>query len=75
MGPGPVEWLQYGVLGLVVLSLIIGWLVPGRIYDRAVKRAERLEEENERLRERMEERVIPLLTRVMDLLNRREPPR
>lgn len=72
MDQSVVEWLRFGVLGLVVLSMIVGWLVPGRIYDRAIQRAERLEEENQRLRERLEEQVIPLLTRVMDVLDRRE---
>lgn len=67
--PGVVEWLQYGVLGLVVVAIILGWLVPGRTYEREVKRADRLEEENERLREHNEQRVVPLLTRAMDLLD------
>lgn len=72
MDQSVVEWLRFGVLGLVVLSLIVGWLVPGRIHERTLQQLERLEEENARLRERLEEKVIPLVTRAIDVLDRRE---
>lgn len=64
------QWAQYGVLGLVVVALLMGWLVPGRYFDREVRRGDRLEAENERLRHQVEDRVIPLLTRAMDVLDR-----
>lgn len=67
---GPEGWMQYGVLGLLVVSIILGWLVPGRHHDRVSARADRLEEENDRLREHNEERVVPLLTRALEVLER-----
>lgn len=66
----PADWIQYGVLGLVLLSLIVGWLDLGRTTAREAKRADRLEEENARLRQHTEDQVIPLLVRAMDLLDR-----
>lgn len=67
---GMEVWLERGILGLVVLSLIMGWLTPGRQTDREAKRADRLEEENQRLRGLWEDRGIPLLTRAIDVLDR-----
>lgn len=66
------EWLQYGALGLIVVALIFGWLVPGRIYDRAVERADRLETENQQLRDRIENKVVPLVHDAITALARRD---
>lgn len=66
----PGDWLQFGAMGLVVLSVIVGWLTPGRQTEREQQRADRLEEENARLRQVAEDRTIPLLIRAMDVLER-----
>lgn len=63
-------WLQYGVLGLVLAAVVLGWLVPGPSHKRETERADRLEVELRTLRERTEERVIPLVTRALDLIER-----
>lgn len=68
--PGVGEWVERGVLGLVVVALIMGWLTPGRQTEREATRADRLEAENQRLRELNEDRTIPLLVRVVDVLDR-----
>ncbi len=67
---GLAEWLQFGVLGLVVMGMLVGWIVPGRVYDREQQRADRLEQENARLRHHNEDKIVPLLVRVMDVLDR-----
>lgn len=48
--------LSYGVLGIVVVCLITGLLVPGYLYKRT-------EAENDRLRKLIEDKVIPLVER------------
>lgn len=42
------QWVQYGVLGSVVVSLIVGWLWPKPPVDRII-------EENQALRRRLEQ--------------------
>lgn len=64
----PAAWLNYGVAGLVVISLVFGWLVPGRSHDREVARADRLEAELRRRDEYIAEQVVPALTRATDAL-------
>lgn len=64
----PADWLQFGVAGAVIVSIIVGWLTPGRQTEREQARADRLEEEVLRLMKHNEERVIPLLVRAMELL-------
>lgn len=63
-------WLNYGVPGLVVLAIILGWLVAGRTHDREVARADRLEAENARIHAHVTEQVIPLMTRAVLALER-----
>lgn len=64
------ELAQYGVLGIVVVAMLVGWLIPGPTHKRETERADRLETELRTLRERTEERVIPLVTRALDLIER-----
>lgn len=45
--------VQYGVLGLVVLAFITGWIVPG-------PQAKQLIEENKRLNQLIETRLLPM---------------
>lgn len=82
-GDSAVNWgnlAQYGVLGLVVLALIFGKIVPGYIYERKVAEYEAEKAENRRLEETVKEQVIPALLRstdmmaqVLNLLNELDP--
>lgn len=38
----PVEWLNFGTAGLVVVSFLLGWIWPKPAVDRLVKENERL---------------------------------
>lgn len=57
------SFLQYGVLGLVVVGFVTGWIVPGY-------HAKNLTQENARLTALFEERVIPLLEQSSTALDR-----
>lgn len=60
--------VQYGVLGLVVLALILGWLVPKWAYDAKEEENKRLRAENAELRQVYETKVIPALITFTELL-------
>lgn len=45
------QFLQYGILGLLVVAMLTGWLVPGYLYKQ-----ERTE--NDRLKRVIEERLV-----------------
>ena len=64
------RWVEFGIAGLVILSLMMGWLVPGKVYDKAVERGDRLEAENRQLRDRIEDKVVPLMHRAIDAIER-----
>jgi hypothetical protein len=66
-------WAQWGVLGVVIVALITGWLVPGRTHEREIARADRLEQENARLRDRVETKVLPLIHEAIHALQERDP--
>lgn len=44
----PVEFVQYGALGLIILGLLLGWLWAKPAVDRIIN-------ENERLRARLDQ--------------------
>lgn len=69
--PDPGPWLNYGVAGLVVLCLIMGWLVSGKAYAREAARADRLEAELDARNKYIAEKVVPLLTRAVIILDHR----
>lgn len=74
---GPIQWLNYGVLGLVVVSLLVGWFVPAKVHEREIARADRLEAELARRDAYIAEEVVPALTRATDALSsvsRRDGP-
>jgi hypothetical protein len=56
-------WLQYGVIGLVVLGFLTGKVRRGADYDQ-------VQAENARLRAVMEDRVLPALIRSNEVLGR-----
>lgn len=68
---GIVEWLNFGIGGLIIFALIMGWLVPGRTFDREAQRGDRLEEKLDVLNDHMAEKVIPLLGRAVEALEQR----
>ena len=49
-----IDWVQWGVLGAVVLAMLTGQLVPGYIYKDT-------KAEKDRLQKASEEKVIPAL--------------
>lgn len=63
------------VLAFVVLALIRGWIVPGGIYQRALKENDDLKAERRQDQALYTETVIPTLTRVADFLLRQERER
>lgn len=70
--PGtPFDWVQYGVLGLVLAALVFGKLIPGPTHDREVKRGDRLEDELRARNTYIADHVIPLLARTALVLERK----
>lgn len=63
-------WAELGVGGLLFVAFVVGWVVPGRVYDREAARADRLEEENGRIRDHVEQRIVPLVTQAIGVLER-----
>lgn len=41
----PVEWLQYGALGAVIVALLLGWLWAKPAVDRILRDNDRLQDE------------------------------
>lgn len=64
-GAAPVDptggLLSYGVLGIVVVCLITGVLVPGYLYKRS-------EAENDRLRKLIDDKVYPTVQQATDAI-------
>ena len=61
---------QYGILGLLVMALIFGKVVPGYVVDQKDKRIEKLEAKVESYETAMQERVLPALIKSTDTLAR-----
>lgn len=66
----PVEWFQYGVLGGVLVSLIIGWLWPKPPVDRIIEDKERLLEERSKKMDKLIAEVAELRRDVQRLTER-----
>lgn len=73
-GEGLAGWLNFGTAGLVVLSIIVGWLASGRELDRAVERGDRLEAKLQERDAFISEKLVPALTRATDALDDRIVP-
>lgn len=52
---------QYGILGIVLLLIIFGKLVPGYILERKDKEADLREQRVASLEEKIQERIIPAI--------------
>lgn len=63
-------WAELGVGGLLFVAFVVGWIVPGKLHEREVRRADRLEEENGRIRDTVETRIVPLVTEAIAVLER-----
>lgn len=64
-----LDFVQYGVLGLVIIALLVGWLwaKPAVLQiikdkERADERADRAESQRDELLKQYEEKVLPVLT-------------
>lgn len=67
-GAGPLEFVQYGVLGLVIVALLLGWLwakpaVDRLLQDRDLQRAdkEKAEAQRDALLKVYEDKIMPAL--------------
>lgn len=60
--PSPTEWLQFGVLGLVVVSLLLGWLWAKPAVDA-------LRADKDRLIAAQDKRIDSLTAEVRELRN------
>lgn len=59
-----VDFAQYGVLGLIVLAFIMGWIVPKPSHDALRADLDRREAQLQALISTYEKEVIPVLTEV-----------
>lgn len=57
----PLDFLQYGVLGLIIIALLLGWLWAKPAVDGLIKRAEQAERQRDDLLKVYEERIMPTL--------------
>jgi hypothetical protein len=57
----PVNFVQYGALGLVIASLLMGWLWAKPAVDRLLADKQKLEDRNDALVNTYETRVMPVL--------------
>lgn len=61
---GIFEYIQYGVLGLVVVGFLAGFIWAKPAVDRLIKDKESAEHQRDQLIETYEKQVIPLLQEV-----------
>lgn len=59
---------QYGVLGLLVLALIFGKVVPGYLVSQMTSRIDKLEAKLDAYEATMQERVLPALIKSTEVL-------
>lgn len=66
VGPDTLgEWVQWGVLGVILVAIVVGQLVPGYLYKELKGERDQLQTENKELFDRlllMQESVVPALT-------------
>ncbi|MCA1844466.1 MAG: hypothetical protein LC792_15010 [Actinobacteria bacterium] len=63
-------WAQYGVLGLLVVALVTGLVVPGPSYKEALRARDAAEERERRLRDTIEGQMLPLVHDMISLLEK-----
>lgn len=57
----PLEFVQYGVLGLVIAALLLGWLWAKPAVDRILIDKEKAEGQRDALLQVYEEKIMPAL--------------
>lgn len=62
----PADLLNYGAIGLVLVAILFGKLVPGYIYDRAVDDLTSCLEDTKKLRDSVTDKLIPALQKQVE---------
>lgn len=65
---GVVEYIQYGVLGLVVVGFLVGFIWARPAVNQLIKDKEAAERQRDQLIDTYEKKVIPLLQEVDEKL-------
>lgn len=65
---GFLDYLNLGVIVVVVVGLIKGWIVPKYVVDSIKEDRDNEKDEKDRLRERLDTEVFPQLWKTTDLL-------
>lgn len=74
-GPDLVaQWLQYGVLGAVLLALVLGWLWAKPAVDRIIKENEKLRDRLDKCEEERRQELRELRREVERLMGQRREP-
>lgn len=60
-GGSPLDFVQYGVLGLIIVALLLGWLWAKPAVDRLIVDKEKAEAQRDALMVTMQEKVLPVL--------------
>lgn len=68
----PLNWVQWGVLGLVVIGFLTGWIYPRSTIDRVERERERLLAERDKadaqrdaMAETFQKELLPVLTKFL----------
>jgi hypothetical protein len=70
-GSDPVEWVQYGAIGLVVVLILLGWLWPRPAVERLIKDNDRLRAERDVARQSRDDEMLVELRRMRSALEGR----
>lgn len=65
-----IQVAQYGVLGLIVIGFLVGWIWPKPSVDKLLADHSRLQVQVEELTRTYQAEVIPTLVRANDVLTR-----
>jgi len=70
-----IQFAQYGILGLILIAILTGYLWPKPPVERLQKDYDRLLQQYDELVSTYQREVIPMLARAADALTRRGPSR
>lgn len=65
-----LDFLNLGVLAVLVVAFIKGWVIPGFIYNKTEQEKDEKEEELAELRKKLEDEMLPQWWKTTDLLAR-----
>jgi hypothetical protein len=57
----PVTWINFGVLGLLALGLITGWLWPKHAVERIIREKEKAEAQRDAMAEVLQDKLLPVV--------------